>query len=42
MTTVCCDSIKFFKPILTTKNLLIDSYPTYVGSSTIEIRTDLL
>lgn len=42
MMTVCCDHLKFFRPIRGDRNIIINAYPTYVGSSTIEVRTDLL
>lgn len=40
--TVCCDHLKFFRPLRGDRNILINAYPTYVGKSTVEVRTDLL
>jgi len=40
--TACCDHLKFFRPIRGDRNILINAYPTYVGKSTIEVRTDLM
>lgn len=41
MVTVCVDHLKFYKIIRADRNILINSYPTFSGKSTIEIRTDL-
>ncbi len=40
--TACCDHLKFFRPIRGDRNIVINAYPTYVGKSTVEVRTDLL
>lgn len=42
MLTACCDHLKFFRQIRGDRNIIINAYPTYVGRSTVEIRTDLL
>ena len=42
MMTVCVDHLKFFRQIRGDRNIVINAYPTYVGQSTVEIRTDLL
>ena len=42
LVTVCVDNLRFFKPLQADKDMRINAYPTYVGSSTIEIRTDIV
>ena len=39
--TVCVDHLKFFHNLRSDKNIIINAYPTWSGSSTVEIRTDL-
>ncbi len=41
MVTLCVDHLKFYNIIRADRNILINSYPTFSGKSTIEIRTDL-
>lgn len=40
--TVCVDHVQFFKELQVNYDLTIDSYVTFAGNSTLEIRIDIL
>lgn len=42
MVTVCVDHLRFFRPIRGDTDITINAYPSFVGKTTVEVRTDLL
>lgn len=37
MATACVDNMRFYNPVDIEKDLIITAYPSYVGSTTIEV-----